>query len=63
MQTSSVNQGVEWKYVTALVRELCRMWGLRIVRHKQLLNLTIEIGHASNGCTQSQGPVLDEDLS
>ena len=47
----------------ALVRELCRTWGLRIARRRRLLNLTLEIGRASDGCTQSQGPVLDEDLS
>jgi len=30
---------------------------------KQMLNRTLEIGHGVVGCTQSQGPELDEDLS
>jgi hypothetical protein len=34
-----------------------------IVRGKRMLNRTLEIGHAGDGCAQSQGPDVDEDLS
>jgi len=49
--------------VTALIGEPCRIREIGDCEGKQMLNRTLEIGHGVVGCTQSQGPELDEDLS